>query len=501
MAYSPRILAVAVSVVVGTSSSGQASAQTRRDPVARLADYVERSREVWGVPGVAVVVVKDDSVVFLRGFGVRTVGKAEPVDPETVFAIASISKTFTGTALAMLVAERKISWDDRVTRWLPWFQLEDPYVTREARIRDLMSHRTGVGQQADMLWYMSGYDRDTVIARMRFLHPNASFRSAVGYQNVMVTAAGQVVGAASGQSWDEFVRRRIFEPLGMTASSTSVKDLAGRANLAAPHNLVDGQARVVPWHSADNIGPAGSINSTARDLGAYLRFQLAGGRYRGQELVTAAALAETKTPQIYIDGMGADLRGFAAEGLGWVIEQYRGKKIVRHDGGIDGMLAELWTVPEERLGFAVLTNGEPHMLAPSISRWILERYLGGPERDWNPEYLKAARENDEARRAAERRLETGRVRGTSPSIAIAGFRGTYRNRMYGEMIIADGSDGLVARYRDFTGPLAHWHYNTFRATWQPGYLAGRMFFTFQLGADGEVARVDVQGLGVFDRSP
>src|SRR5688572_6065380 len=159
---------------------GVASAQLRRDPVPRLAHYVERSRAIWGVPGVAVVVVKDDSVVFLRGFGTRTVGKPEPVGAETIFAIASISKTFTGTALAMLVADRTITWDDRVTRWLPWFQLEDPYVTRETRIRDLMSHRTGLGQQADMLWYMSGYHRDSVIARVRFLHPNASFRSVVG---------------------------------------------------------------------------------------------------------------------------------------------------------------------------------------------------------------------------------------------------------------------------------------------------------------------------------
>jgi len=213
-------------IVLVVLGAREIAAQPRPAALAGLAAYVERARRDWAVPGVALAVVKDDSVVYAKGFGTRAVGRPDSVDDRTVFAIASVTKTFTGTAAAMLVGEGTLRWDDRVVRWLPWFELYDPYVTREITLRDLLSHRSGLGQRGDMLWYMSTYDRDEIIRRVRFLRPNAGFRERVGYQNVLFTAAGQVLAAAGGTSWDSLLARRIFRPLGMTATERSAAALS-----------------------------------------------------------------------------------------------------------------------------------------------------------------------------------------------------------------------------------------------------------------------------------
>src|SRR5687767_572211 len=262
-------------------------------------EYVANAMKEWEVPGLAIAIVKDDRIVFAKGYGVRELGGTAAVDDHTLFAIGSSSKAFTAAALAMLVDEGKIKWDDPVTKYLPGFQLFDPYTTRELTVRDLLTHRSGL-ERGDLLWYASAYDRDEVLRRVRHLKPSWSLRSRFGYQNIMYLAAGQILPSLTGKSWDDFVRGRIFTPLGMTSSSTSIKALADSDNVATPHSKFDDKVGPVAWRNIDNIGPAGSINSNVLDMAQWVRLQLGGGEYQGKRLISAAAVKEMHSPQSII---------------------------------------------------------------------------------------------------------------------------------------------------------------------------------------------------------
>ena len=234
-------------------------------PGADFEDYVNKALKDWGVPGVAIAIVKDDRIVYAKGFGVRELNKPEPVDEHTLFAIGSSSKAFTAASLAILVDQSKIKWDDPATKYLPGFQLFDPYSTREMTVADLLSHRSGL-TRGDLLWYASDYDRNEVLRRVRYLKPSWSLRSRFGYQNIMFLAAGQIIPSVTGKTWDDFMRERIFTPLHMKSTSTSIKSFAGNANVASPHSKIDDKVRAVSWRNIDNIAPAGSINSNVQDM-------------------------------------------------------------------------------------------------------------------------------------------------------------------------------------------------------------------------------------------
>lgn len=478
--------------------AGQAEAQRRADPLAGLDAHIEKVRAAWSIPGLAVGIVKDDSLVYARGFGVREVGKPDPADANTIFAIGSNTKSFTALAAAMLVDEGKLKWDDKAVDRYPGFQLFDPYVTREITVRDLLSHRSGLGRRGDALWYGTDYSRDEIIRRIRHLEPNAGFRTEMGYQNIMYLTAGEIVGKVSGLGWDGFVTERILRPLGMERSGTSVKTLAGQRNVSTPHSIDSSGARAIPWRDIDNIAPAGSINSSVAEMANYLRLHLANGSFRGKTIVTKANLGVTKTPHINTGGVGDSLTHFSSYGLGWVLLDYRGKKIAWHNGGIDGMLSEMWTVPEAGLGVVVLTNGAPHAAGPPIVRDIIDRYLvGAPTKDWNAEALQQMARITAAQQAAARRLDSTRVRGTSPSLALEKYAGTYTDPMYGDVTVGAASGGLSLRWQSFSVPLEHWHFNTFRGTLPGGTPLGNAMVTFQLDAEARPSAVEVQGLATF----
>ncbi len=464
------------------------------DPLAGLAEYIEQVRVGWKIPGLAVGIVKDDSLIFARGFGLKEDGKPDSVTPRTLFAIGSNTKSFTATAAAMLVDDGRMRWNDRVTRWLPSFQLFDPYVTRELTLRDVLSHRSGLGRRGDALWYGTDFSRDEILHRVRYLRPNAAFRTEMGYQNIMVMAGGEMVGRAAGTSYDEVIRQRIFGPLGMTTSGTSVSELSRQSDVSTPHSIAGGTVKVIPWRNADNIAPAGSINSNLVEMAQYLRLQLGNGTYRGQRLVSATNLGITKTVHINTGGIGDSLTHFAGYGLGWVLQDYRGKRIAWHNGGIDGMLSEMWTVPEAGLGIVVLSNGSPHSAGPAVVWAIIDRFLvGRATRDYLGDGLKQAQQSAAAQAAQAKRLETERVRDSRPSLALERYAGTYQDPMYGTATVAVAGDSLQLRWQSNRTNLGHWHFNTFRA---PGG-AGATMVTFQIGPTGRVDRLDVEGLTSF----
>jgi CubicO group peptidase (beta-lactamase class C family) len=459
----------------------------------------------WGVPGVAIAVVKDDRVVLAKGYGVRELGKPEPVDERTLFAIGSSSKAFTAAAIAMLVDEKKLKWDDPATQYLPGFQLYDPYVTRELSVRDLLTHRVGL-ERGDQLWYATTFDRDDILRRIRYLKPSSSVRSKFGYQNIMYLAAGQLVRSVSGQEWDDFVRQRIFVPLGMKDTGTSIRTLSQSSDVAAPHSKFEGKIVPIPYRNIDNIAPAGSINSNVVDMAQWVRLHLGDGKFDGKQLISAAAAKEMAMPQtlIRLEGQMAALypeAHFLSYGLGWFLSDYRGRKLVEHGGSIDGMRALVAMIPEEKLGVVVLTNLSGTILSIPLTYRIFDAYLGASPRDWSAEMLKTMTKLEEQARGMVAKQEAERVAGTKPSLALEKYAGDYRSEMYGDATVAlENGKLMLRRGPHFTGTMEHWHYDVFRVTWNDRQM-GKLFVSFRLDQKGKVAELNMENLADFSRVP
>ena len=437
-------------------SAGPA-AHAQQAPLAGLDDYVTKALKDWGVPGLAIAVIKDDRIVLAKGFGVRELGKPEPVDERTLFAIGSSSKAFTAAAIAMLVDEKKLKWDDAATQYLPGFQLYDPYATRELTVRDLLSHRVGL-ERGDQLWYATTFDREDILRRIRYLKPASSMRSRFGYQNIMFLAAGQVVRSVTGKEWDDFVRERIFVPLGMNDSGTSIRSACPDRRMSPPRTPSStARSSPIPYRNIDNIAPAGSINSNALDMAQWVRLQLGNGTYAGKALISPAAVKEMATPQtvIRLEGQMATLypeAHFLNYGLGWFLSDYRGRKLVEHGGAIDGMRALVAMIPEEKLGVVILTNLNGTILSMPLLYRIFDSYLGAPARDWSAEMLKSMTALEEQARAAAAKVESERVSGTKPSLALDKYAGNYQSEMYGDATVAvDKGTLTLRRGRNFTG--------------------------------------------------
>src|SRR5215471_8563632 len=489
-----RFVSMLLAIVSAGALPVQAQQKSQVD-LDRFAAYAATALKDWNVPGMAIAVVKDDQVVLAKGFGVRKLGEPAPVDDRTLFAIGSCTKAFTAAALGMLVDEGKLKWDDPVTKYIPWFQMYDPYVTREMTVRDLLSHHSGLRTfGGDLIWYHSTYDRNEVIRRVRFLKPTSSFRSRFGYQNIMFLAAGMIVQSITGKSWDDFVKERLFRPLGMRDTGTSIQAMKQGDDFAAPHNERDGKLRVIEYCNADNIAPAGAINSSVSDLAQWIMLQLGRGLYQGKQLFSGAASREMWSAQTIIpvseqaEGQGTH---FQAYGLGWLLSDYNGRKLVSHGGGLDGMISQVGLMPEENLGIVVLTNSETP-LASLMMRRLFDMQLGLPERDYSGEALKAVSARATARKAADARLEAQRAAGTHPSLSLERYAGRYEDQMYGDASLTTENGKLVLKFLaspDFVADLEHWHYDTFLLQWrdQLSYPFPKGFVTFDLDARGHVA--------------
>jgi len=467
--------------------------------------YVRESMPKWKVPGIAIAVVRNDSVVLARGYGVRTIGKSESVDERTLFAIGSASKAFTAAAVGMLVDEGTVRFEDPATKYLPGFQLYDPYVTREITVRDLLTHRSGL-ERGDQMWYGTEYDRPEILRRVRYLEPSWSLRSTFGYQNIMYIAAGEVTAEVTGKSWDDVIHDRIFQPLGMTSSLTSIVPLAKLPNVATPHAEVDDTVRAIAYRNIDNVAAAGSINSHVVDMANWVRLQLGNGKFEGKQLLSTSTAAEMHTPQTIIRmegiwGLAHPESNFLSYGLGWFLADYKGQKLVHHGGNIDGMSALVAMLPDENTGVVILTNMNSSFLTYALMYRLFDGYLGAEPKDWSAELLEAIQGFEEAGEAAEKKQEEQRAKGTKPSLALTEYVGTYADSMYGEAKVAMEGDHLVMRYGSaFVGDLEHWHYDTFRAAWRDAHL-GKALVAFTIGIDGKASELKVENMAEFTRIP
>lgn len=478
-----------------------APAATRPD-LAALDRAIAGARVDWNVPGLAVAIVKDGEVVLAKGYGVRELGKSGQVDEHTLFAIASNSKAFTAATLAILVDEKKLSWDDRVQAHLPWFELYDPWVSHEVRVRDLVSHRTGLGTfSGDLLWYGTSYSREEILRRARFLEPTADFRAGYRYNNVMFVAAGEIVARVSGQSWDDVVKARIFEPLGMSETVTSTRALGGRDNVATPHGPTYGAPRPYPWYSWDGAAAAAGVISSASDMAKWLRLQLGRGTAGGRTLFSEAASRQMWTPHVsFTVERQAQQRfpstHFRGYGLGWNLSDYRGRLVVEHGGAYDGMYSQVVLVPEEQLGLVVLTNSMTS-IGSALKYVVLDQYLGGATRDWSAEFLERARRREAAHAEELAKVERSRMTGTKPSLRLEDYVGTYPSDLYGAATVTLEEGGLVLRLLpnpDLVADLTHWHLDTFHLRWRklfPWFADGKALFVLDNAARVTELKLDV----------
>ncbi len=446
--------------------------------------FTARVLREFGTPGVAIAVVRDGQTVFAKGYGVRRLGGAEPVTERTLFQIASNSKAFTSGALASLVAEGRLHWNDRVVDILPSFQMSDPYVTREMTVLDLLVHRSGLDLGAgDLLWLHSTYTRSDIVRRLRWVPLANSFRATYNYDNVLYDVAGAVVEAASGQTWDAFVHDRIFVPLGMASSVTSLA-ATPLAEMAAPHSTIDGRLQVVPLDTADNLGPGGGIVSSVADMAKWIRVQLDSGRVDdAHRLWAAPQTAALWTGRITLGvPRGSNLAMYA---LGWNVFDYHGYKIVTHTGGLAGMISRVMLIPQLRTGFVILTNAESSAMGV-LTQYLRDFYTGAPAADYIQQSKAGDASFDEA--AFQARLDSARNRASRPSLPLAGYAGTYRDAWFGDVTLAEEQGHLVIRFVPspaFTGDVEHWQYDTFRVHWRVPNIPDA-WVTFALKPDGTV---------------
>lgn len=480
-----------------------AAAQTP-SPAAVLDTFIANGAARWHVPGLAVVVVKDGRIAFAKGYGVRELGKPGAVDTATLFAAASTTKAMTAAALGMLVDEGKLKWDDPVTKYLPSFQLSDPYVTREVTVRDLLTHRAGLGN-ADYLWYESGLSREEVVRRARWVKPAYSFRSSFIYQNVMYAVAGQVVAEVSGMSWDDFIRTRIFQPLGMTRSVTTLAQASMRENVVSPHNAWGptwDTVRVIRNAAVDAAAPAGSIWTSVADWSKWLRFLLDSGRVNGMQLLKPATVNELFKPVTMVTSgqfyptQQLTKPHWMTYGLGWFQQDYQGRKLDFHTGSIDGLVALAGLVRDQDFGVYILENLDHAELRHAIMLEALDLWLGAPQtgaRDWNGQVFNLYKGLRAGGDSAQRAADAKRATGTKPSLSLERYSGTYSDSLYGTVTVSSANGALRLKWNQQSASLSHWEYDTFRADWDDRWK-GNDQVTFVLGSGGTPKEVEVSGL-------
>ncbi|MCB0494788.1 MAG: serine hydrolase [Cyclobacteriaceae bacterium] len=435
--------------------------------------YIEQARIDWDVPGMAVAIVKDGKIVFEEGFGMLEAGKKQKVDENSLFAIASNTKAFIAASLAILVDEGKINWSDKVRDYLPYFAMYDSYVSENATIADILSHRIGLGTfSGDVIWYKSNYTPEEVIKHIRYIPQAFDFRDGYGYSNLMFITAGEVIKAVSGQPWDEFVKEHFFKQLGMNRTQTSVIPLAQMKDVATPHALVDNVNTPIPYAPWEDSGAAGGIISSVHDLSLWMMLQLNHGILGSDTLFSPERQIDMWTPHNSFrvsSGSKKNLpsRHFSGYGFGWGLSDYKGNMVVSHSGGYDGMYSRLTLVPDQNLGIVILTNAMRGVSYPVTMR-LIDAYVGGEQKDWSADYLPGAQRGIEWKKERIQKRIDARVMNTKPTVDEDTFVGNYFDPMYGEVDIKKDAQGLLMEFKSapaLNARLSHWHYNTYKIEW------------------------------------
>ncbi|HEV2532761.1 serine hydrolase [Phenylobacterium sp.] len=486
-------LALATPGLAATPTSPALPVGAQPQDIDRLAARIQKT---FDVPGMSVAIVKDGKVLFAKGYGVREAGKPDKVDADTLFGIGSNTKAFTVAALAILVDEGKLSWDDKVIDRLPGFRLYDPYVTRELTVRDLLTHRSGLGLGSGdlMLFPVSDFTRAEIIHNLRYLPPASSFRSKFAYDNLLYIVAGDLVPAVTGMSWETFVQTKILDRLG-TGCAATVSLIAGR-NVAMPHVVVGDRMTVVTPDPSTAYDPAGSIQCNASGMAAWAELQLAGGKFRdGSALFTRARQKEMWMPQTIVaplpESAAATQTHFRNYGLAWFIEDYQGALRITHTGGLVGMVSYVSLLPEQHLGVIVLTNQQSGGAMSAMMQSLLDPFLGKPAKDWVKVWADRQAEQAKLADAADRDAEAAiKSAGGRAFLPLDAYVGVYHDSWRGDVTVRKQGDKLrmvFSRTSDMAGDMQVMKGNVFAVRWDDKTLKADALVNFRTGMDGKVS--------------
>jgi CubicO group peptidase (beta-lactamase class C family) len=470
------------------------------DFTAALDTFIRSALQTYGVPGAAVAVVLGDQTIFLRGYGVRRLGEPASVDENTVFQIASNTKPFTAAALGTLVDEKRLAWDTPIVSYLPEFALADPYPTTWATPRDMLAMRSGLPAFTGDLLGDVGNTRADVLHQVRLIEPGASFRERAYYSNIGYFIAGQVGAQVAGTSWEELVRSRLLEPLGMRRSGVSYTDVPADGNWATNHIQVDGRVQPYPWVQGDVLGAAQAIVSSAADMTHWMTMLLAGGMFGGRQLLTADTVTELFTPSMAAEVSFSELppiyadSGFAY-GLGWGTYHFNGYQVLEKGGALDGVRSVVELVPAKQLGIAVLDNLNLMPFPEAVRGFVLERFLGPAPTDIQAEIQAAAAKLEDLLAASPPPANP-----LPPSLALSGYTGTYASALYGRVVVTVDGDRLRLAFgpNGYRGTMVHYSRDTFLLTFfRPN--EGSQQATFTIGPSGQPTAFDTETLGRFAR--
>lgn len=405
--------------------------------------YINRALTNWRIPGAAVCIVKDDKIILMRGYGVKELGLNNKVNENTLFMIGSNTKAFTATALAMLESEHKLSLDDKVTKYIPTFKLDNKLAGEDAIIRDLLCHRLGFETfQGDFTYWTSDLTRPQVIEKMGHVKAAYPFRSKWGYTNAAFLTAGEIITRATDRSWESFIKDRIFAPLGMGNTIALSKDMPYVINKAAPHTLVDGRLVAIPFCQIDNLAPAGSISSSVNDMSKWVMALLNNGKVGPRQVIPANAIAATRQPQVIVGDVHHinGLNNVELYGLGFFLQDYAGHRLVMHTGGVNGYVSSVTLVPDQHLGIIILTNTDQNQLYEALRWEILDAFFKMPYYDYSDKYLSRFKNNVVAALAHDKKQQDSTLLYPKPALLPSAYTGKYFNDLYGSMTIDQGGE-------------------------------------------------------------
>jgi CubicO group peptidase (beta-lactamase class C family) len=460
-------------------SSAVAIAQTPSFITDSLDRYIERGLKEWNIPGLAIAVVKDGKTVVMKGYGVREVGRLDAVDENTLFIIASNSKLFTGTALAKAEEDKKLSLNDKVTKWFPWFRLYDSNATQMATLRDMLCHRLGTKTfQGDFTFWNSNLPKDSIIYKMRYLVPQGLFRQDYGYCNSGFLVAGEALKKATGLSWEQYVQENILNPLGMNNTYMNTEGIEKRSNLALPYSNSPGNLVRLPFDKIDNLGPATSMVSNVKDMSKWLMMQLDSGKFNGQRVLPWTVLQKTRDGNIMVGSRKSGVYPvhFRTYGLGVFVADYNGKQVYWHTGGAYGYVTNTCFVPEEKLAITILTNNDNQNFFEALRYQILDAYLGVPYTD-RSKFQMGFAQQAQKETADNLGQWKARIAKNTTRIQLDQYIGTYQNPVYGQIRIAKTENKednklkiYLQHHPDITGTMEYMDNNVFLLTWShPGY--------------------------------
>ena len=475
--------------------------QKQVDPAKALEgfdDFVNQAVKDWHGAGAAVAIVQGDKVILLKGYGYRDIEKKLPITPKSLFAIASITKSFTVTDLGMLMDEGKGGWDLAVRTVFPAFKLYDPVLTEQMTVRDLVTHRSGLPRH-DMVWYSSDFSRDDLIRRLQYLEPNKPLRSTFQYNNLMFMTAGYIAGLLDNKKWEDSLRVRVLTPLGMNTTTFSLKELQASPDFALPYQKgrdLKAELKRMPFEATcpDTcaLGPAGELNSNAEDMSHYLLFHLNKGKFNGQQLLSENNSSQMQTPQMTLSGTpDYPELGENSYGMGFFISAYRGHKRIEHGGNLDGFSSIFTFLPNEKIGVVVLTNLDGTPLPDVIAFNAMDRLLGMDQVPWSKRLLDSEIAGKQSEADAKTKGYDLRKKDTHTSHDIKDYLGDYENPGYGIVSVAEEPGGLLLKVNKLPLHMKHYHYDVFEVPYDPQDPFSKQKLSFFGDLAGEISSLSM----------